>query len=57
MANANQIITYWKHKSTGCIYKYFGHTKPYMMENYVQVTGWEYDEAMRIASEKYFGKN
>lgn len=57
MANANQIITYWKHKSTGCIYKYFGHTKPYMMENYVQVTGWEYDEAMRIASEKYFGEN
>lgn len=53
MANANQIITYWKEKRTGCIYKYFGHTKPYMTENYVQVTGYEYDKAMQDAYNKY----
>lgn len=56
MANANNIITYWKDKSTGVIYKYFGHTKPYMAERFVQVTGWEYDEALRQAAARYLGK-
>ena len=56
MANANEIITYWKNNSTGCIYKYYGHTKPYCTENYTQVTGWEYDEQLRQAAEKYLGK-
>lgn len=56
MANANEIITYWKHNSTGMIYKYYGHTKPYCVENYTQVTGWDYDQQLEYYAKKFAEK-
>ena len=51
-------ITYWKNLRTGCIYKYYGTAKPLnWATEWKQVAGWDYDEALRIASEKFFGKN
>lgn len=53
-----QMISFWKNLRTGVIYKYFGDAKPFNYETeWKQVSGWDYDEALRIASEKYFGKN
>lgn len=56
MANANEIITYWKRNDNGMIYKYYGHTKPYMSENYTQVTGWEYDQQCEYFLKKFSEK-
>lgn len=50
-------ITYWKNLNSGAIYKYYGNSKPLnWATEWKQVAGWDYDEAMRRASEKYFGK-
>ena len=50
-------ITYWKNLNSGVIYKYYGSSKPLNWETeWKQVAGWDYDEAMHRASEKYFGK-
>ena len=53
----NLPITYWKNLRTGVIYKYYGNAKPinYATER-KQVAGWDYDEALRKAHDKYFGQ-
>ena len=51
------MMTYWKNNKSGCIYKYEFGTKPFNADTeWTQVTGWDYDEAMRIAYEKFLAK-
>lgn len=56
MANANNIVTYWKEKRTGCIYKYYGHTKPYMTERYTQVASYDYYKALEDAHKRWLAR-
>ena len=56
MANANEIVTYWKEKRTGCIYKYYGHTKPYMTERYTQVASYDYYKALEDAHKRWLAR-
>ena len=37
-------VTYWKELRTGCIYKYYGESKPHNVETaWVESTAWEYE--------------
>ena len=52
----NQKVTYWKELRTGCIYKYYGESKPYHAETaWKEVTEWDYLHAMAEALYR-FGK-
>ena len=52
-----KTYTYWKKLRNGAIYKYEFGTKPLNADTeWKQVTGWDYDEALRIACERYLNK-
>jgi len=52
-----KTYTYWKNLRNGAIYKYEFGTKPLNADTeWKQVTGWDYDEALRIACERYLNK-
>ena len=54
MKNTNTTYTFWKELRTGCIYKYEFGKKPFNADiEWKQVTGWDYDESLRIAREKF----
>ena len=51
------MATYWKNIKTGTIYKYEVGTKPLHADTeWKQVTGWDYDEALRVALERFLQK-
>lgn len=53
----NLPITYWKNLRTGVIYKYYGNAKPINhATEWKQVAGWDYDEALHKAYEKFSKK-
>ena len=36
------MVTFWRQKRTGIIYKYYGESKPYNAENYEKVSEFDY---------------
>lgn len=48
------MVTFWMELRTGCIYKYEFGTKPYNYKTaWKQVTGYDYDKALKVAARKY----
>ena len=45
----NRIVTYWRKIGSNEVYKYYGQSRPHNVENYRQVSEWEYRHSVGMA--------